>query len=119
MGLLAFARLAMAGWRLERALARIEPLHEASLAADAAALAALAAITAGRPVWLAASTHPGEEAIIAAAHRTLRTRWPDLLTVIAPRHAERGEAIAGELAAAGFRIARRSQGKDKLGKGEV
>ena len=63
----------------------------------------------GRKIWLAASTHPGEEAIIAAAHGALEPRRPRLLTVIAPRHVERGEAIAGELRAAGWHVARRSQ----------
>jgi 3-deoxy-D-manno-octulosonic-acid transferase len=54
---------------------------------------------AGRPVWLAASTHPGEEAIIAATHRALAPRYPNLLTIIAPRHPDRGPSLAAELAA--------------------
>ena len=62
-----------------------------------------------RPLWLAASTHPGEEAIIAAAHRKLATRFPDLLTVLVPRHADRGAAIATELKDQGLTVARRSQ----------
>ena len=45
---------------------------------------------AGRPVWLAASTHPGEETLILAAHRMLAADHPGLLTIIAPRHPERG-----------------------------
>jgi len=48
----------------------------------------------GRPVWLAASTHPGEEAIVLAAHRALADAHPGLLTIIAPRHPERGARIA-------------------------
>src|SRR6185437_7897810 len=48
----------------------------------------------GRPVWLAASTHPGEEAIVLAAHRALAEAHPGLLTIIAPRHPERGARIA-------------------------
>ncbi|HEX3066145.1 MAG TPA: 3-deoxy-D-manno-octulosonic acid transferase, partial [Dongiaceae bacterium] len=101
-------RLAALGARAPQSLGNLK-FAAAPLAADASQLAALVAATAGRTVWLAASTHTGEEAIIATAHRTLKARWPNLLTVIAPRHAERGEAIAGELRAAGLSTARRSQ----------
>ncbi len=62
-----------------------------------------------RPSWLAASTHPGEEAIIGAVHRRLAARFPDLLTILVPRHAVRGGEIAAELANQGLTIARRSQ----------
>jgi 3-deoxy-D-manno-octulosonic-acid transferase len=51
-------------------------------------------LLAERPVWLAASTHPGEEAIVLAVHAALAQRLPRLLTVIAPRHPERGAEIA-------------------------
>ncbi|MBR0654192.1 3-deoxy-D-manno-octulosonic acid transferase [Plastoroseomonas arctica] len=68
------------------------------LPADDATLAELRAATAGRPILLAASTHPGEEAIIAEAHTLLRARFPDLLTILVPRHPERGAAIATSLA---------------------
>ena len=44
---------------------------------------------AGRPVWIAASTHPDEEALVLAIDRHLRGRWPDLLMLWAPRHPER------------------------------
>jgi 3-deoxy-D-manno-octulosonic-acid transferase len=44
---------------------------------------------AGRPVWIAASTHPDEEALVLAIDRHLRARWPDLLMLWAPRHPER------------------------------
>ncbi|MDR3520796.1 MAG: glycosyltransferase N-terminal domain-containing protein [Acidocella sp.] len=54
------------------------------------------------PVWLAASTHPGEEPIVAAAHDILRTQFPTLVTIIVPRHPERG---------AQFSYLRRSLGK--------
>ena len=57
----------------------------------------LIAVLAGRPVWLAASTHPGEETLIAAAHRELAPRYPGLLTIIAPRHPDRGSALAADL----------------------
>lgn len=67
------------------------------LPADEAELTRLRALLAGRPVLLGASTHPGEEAILAEAHRRLAARVPGLLTVLVPRHPERGEAIAREL----------------------
>ncbi|WP_122050061.1 glycosyltransferase N-terminal domain-containing protein [Asaia bogorensis] len=48
----------------------------------------------GRPVFLAASTHPGEDEIILRAACRARTHFPDLLTIIAPRHPVRGPDIA-------------------------
>ncbi len=47
-----------------------------------------------RHIWLAASTHNGEEEIIGAAHAMLASRYPDLLTIIVPRHPARGGEIA-------------------------
>jgi 3-deoxy-D-manno-octulosonic-acid transferase len=46
------------------------------------------------PLWLAASTHPGEEEICATAHALLLAKFPALTTIIAPRHPERGAAVA-------------------------
>jgi len=63
----------------------------------------------GRPVFLAASTHPGEDEIITEAAELLRTRLPDLLTVIVPRHPERGAAILDMAKARGISAARRSR----------
>ncbi|WP_117434467.1 3-deoxy-D-manno-octulosonic acid transferase [Acuticoccus kandeliae] len=62
--------------------------------ADPATVAALEAAIGGRPVWLAASTHPGEDEIVIAAHARLAARIPDLVTIIAPRHPERAAAIS-------------------------
>ena len=81
------------------------------LRADADELERFTALLQGRPLWLAASTHPGEEAIAGKVHQALRARFPDLLTLIAPRHPDRGPAIADELSAAGLRIALRSRGE--------
>jgi 3-deoxy-D-manno-octulosonic-acid transferase len=64
------------------------------LAVDEAALAAMQAAIGARPVLLAAQTHPGEDETVLPAHDTLRARFPDLLTVIVPRHIERGADIA-------------------------
>lgn len=63
------------------------------LPAEPTALAALRGTIAGRPVLLAASTHPGEEARILAAAETLRQARPALLTILAPRHPDRGAEL--------------------------
>ena len=70
------------------------------LPVDAAALARLGEQLGDRPRWLAACTHPGEEAIAAAVHHRLAAAHPGLLTVVAPRHPDRGPAVAAELQAA-------------------
>jgi 3-deoxy-D-manno-octulosonic-acid transferase len=77
-------------------------------AADEGALARLRRATAGRPVWLAASTHPGEEEICATVHCAVAAAVPDLLTVVVPRHPHRGAAIEAALADQGLVVARRS-----------
>jgi 3-deoxy-D-manno-octulosonic-acid transferase len=69
----------------------------------------LAAAISGRTVWLAASTHPGEEDLVALAHKKMRQERPDLLTIIVPRHPERGKPIAETLKAANLSIALRSE----------
>ena len=84
----------------------------APLPVDDAELERVRRAIAGRPVWLAASTHPGEERMLADAHRATAAARPDLLTMIVPRHADRGAEIAAELAAAKLRVARRSTRQD-------
>ena len=64
------------------------------LPADVAKLQSLRQAIGTRPVFLAAQTHAGEEETILPAHDALRRDFPDLLTIIVPRHAQRGEAIA-------------------------
>jgi 3-deoxy-D-manno-octulosonic-acid transferase len=80
------------------------------LPVDEGKLAALSSATAGRRIVVAASTHPGEEAVIADAHRRLKTAHPDLLTIIAPRHPHRGAEVGDVAAAAHLRPALRSRG---------
>jgi 3-deoxy-D-manno-octulosonic-acid transferase len=75
--------------------------------ASATTSEALAAAIAGRPMLLAASTHPGEDEIVLAAFRLLRESHPDALLTILPRHPVRGLAIAALAAAAGFSVSRR------------
>lgn len=64
------------------------------LPVDETALAALRAAIGTRPVLLAAQTHPGEDETLLPAHDRLRERHPDLLTILVPRHPERGPDIA-------------------------
>lgn len=78
------------------------------LPVDTAALAALSPQIGERPLWLAASTHGNEEQMIAQAHRQIAQRFPDLLTIIVPRHAARGAIIAQELRQQGFSVVQRS-----------
>lgn len=69
----------------------------APLPVDQVELDRLAGALAGHPVWFAASTHPGEEVLVAAVHRELAPHYPGLLTIVAPRHPERGTALAATL----------------------
>jgi 3-deoxy-D-manno-octulosonic-acid transferase len=78
------------------------------LPANEAELAKLAAQAAGRPLWLAASTHEGEEEAVAEVHRALRSRWPDLLTLLVPRHPRRAIAVTQMLERHGLKVTRRS-----------
>ncbi len=79
--------------------------------ADMAMLASLSGMVAGRPVWMAALTHPGEDEIVLDAHDLMKERLPGLLTIIMPRHPERGERIAELAAVTGLKAARRSAGE--------
>ncbi len=83
----------------------------APLPVDAEALAGLQAALGDRPVWLASSTHEGEEGIVLAAHKTLLGDHRDLCLLLIPRHPERGTAVAALIADAGLRFARRSAGE--------
>jgi 3-deoxy-D-manno-octulosonic-acid transferase len=76
--------------------------------ADNARLERLMAVTRGRPVIVASSTHAGEEEILLETHRELAGYFSGLLTVIVPRHPNRGEAIAGMIAASGLHVSLRS-----------
>ncbi len=63
---------------------------------------------AGRPVWIAASTHEGEDEPVLAAHAALKRDFPDALLVLVPRHPERFAAVARLCQKAGFRTVPRS-----------
>ena len=63
-----------------------------------------------RPIWVAASTHEGEEEPILDAHRRVLDRLPAALLVLVPRHPERFERVAALIERRGFGLARRSAG---------
>ena len=65
-----------------------------------------------RDVWAAISTHAGEEALAARVHAALRPRRPRLLTVIVPRHPERGDEIEAMLKTMDLKVARRSRDEE-------
>jgi 3-deoxy-D-manno-octulosonic-acid transferase len=79
--------------------------------AGAAEVDALRAAIGNRPVWVAASTHEGEEVIVAGIHKRLKERHPQLLTIVAPRHPERGAAIKPMMVEQGLVVASRSAGE--------
>jgi len=62
-----------------------------------------------RPVWIAASTHEGEESIVLAAHRRILESIPEAILMIVPRHPERFAAVASLIDREGFRFARRTE----------
>ncbi len=78
---------------------------------DPVKLAVLAQSVQGRPVFVAASTHPGEEEQVAAAHAFARESLPALLTIVIPRHPDRGAEVAETLFRAGLPYAGAARGR--------
>lgn len=66
-----------------------------------------------RPRCIAASTHPGEEAMILGFHADVQRAFPSFLSIMIPRHPERGDELEALFVSAGYRVARRSRG-DKI-----
>jgi 3-deoxy-D-manno-octulosonic-acid transferase len=64
-----------------------------------------------RPVWIAASTHEGEDEIILNASRQVRGAFPNLLLIIVPRHPERFERVAALAHRSGFKTLKRSENR--------
>ena len=81
------------------------------LTCDETELATLQASLGNRPFWLASSTHAGEEEQIAQVHLALKKTYPDLLTILVPRHAPRGDAIAAMLHERSLQLVQRSKNK--------
>ncbi|MEM7070981.1 MAG: glycosyltransferase N-terminal domain-containing protein, partial [Pseudomonadota bacterium] len=82
----------------------------ASLSAPREMMADLWNIVGDRPVWVAASTHPGEESMILQAHHLLSRHFPSILTIIIPRHPIRGNEITALATQQTTSIAQRSKG---------
>jgi 3-deoxy-D-manno-octulosonic-acid transferase len=102
--------------RLERLGARVGPQLNLKLAGaappvDVALVDCLRAGAGSRGIVLAASTHPGEEPLVAEAFRAATSEGPAALLIVAPRHPERGAQVAADLKAAGFTVARRAAGE--------
>ncbi len=66
-------------------------------------------LSVNRPVWIAASTHEGEEKILLDAFETVLEQYPDCLLMLAPRHPERFDRVADLCRRRGFSIVRRQQ----------
>jgi 3-deoxy-D-manno-octulosonic-acid transferase len=79
--------------------------------ADPTKLWQLQAAVGTRRVIAAASTHPGEEIELIDVHRRLKHSFPDLLTILVPRHPDRGASITGVARGAGLKFAQRSLGE--------
>jgi 3-deoxy-D-manno-octulosonic-acid transferase len=79
--------------------------------ADTEKLKALKSAIEGRPVIAATSTHPGEEAAVIDAHRRLMHTFPGLMTLIAPRHPQRGQGVSEIARVAGLKCVLRSSGE--------
>jgi 3-deoxy-D-manno-octulosonic-acid transferase len=80
------------------------------LPADCDELERLCAVMTDRPVWVASSTHAGEDAVVRSVHETVARRHPGLLTIIVPRHPQRGGDIADAMAP--WPVTRRSARED-------
>lgn len=83
----------------------------AALPCDEGVRRKMAERLAGRPVWLAASTHEGEDRIVLDAHALALKTNPRLLLILVPRHPMRGDAIAQMLQSGGWRFNRRTAGE--------
>lgn len=75
--------------------------------------------TTGRPVWIAASTHAGEDEVVLSAHRTLLQRHPDALLMLVPRHPERFNSVFELSQQQGFSTVRRSTAEPVTGSTSV
>src|SRR5437870_9326842 len=69
----------------------------------------LLGLTASRRVWIAGSTHPGEEDMVLEAHRAASVDCPELVLVLAPRHPERAPEVQALLDRRGWPAVRRSE----------
>lgn len=103
-------RLTQLGARNSRYIGNLK-FDAPALPAEPKATGELVAAIGERPLWIAASTHPGEEDIVADTHIQLQKTYPDLLTIIIPRHPERGGEIRNIASKHGLSSGLRSQKK--------
>jgi 3-deoxy-D-manno-octulosonic-acid transferase len=75
-----------------------------------------AGIASDRPVWIAGSTHPGEEQVLFRVHHALLQHHPELLLIVAPRQVQRGAALAALAERSGLPASRRSRQETAVGK---
>lgn len=90
---------------------------DVALPADAQQQSAALAQTlgvAGRPVWLAASTHPGEEEIVLSAFAQLRQSHPQLQLILVPRHPHRADQLEQLVQRRGFSVQRQSAARQGM-----
>ncbi|HWF19794.1 MAG TPA: 3-deoxy-D-manno-octulosonic acid transferase, partial [Verrucomicrobiae bacterium] len=76
---------------------------------DVAGLLKQLGVSADAPLWVAGSTHPGEERILAGQFQRLRTQFPDLVFILVPRHNERAREVGQELSELGIKYVYRSE----------
>lgn len=86
--------------------------------AGADALAGAMGLRSERPIWVAGSTGPGEEAVILDALKELRKRYPDLQLVVVPRKPERFDEVAELIGKSGFNCVRRTERPDLAARSE-
>ena len=99
-------RLAKLGARNAKCVGNLK-FDAPPLPADPAETGKLVGMIGDRPIWVAASTHPGEEEHIMEAHKTLKERHDNLLTILIPRHPERGKELKSSLSR--YKVSLRSQ----------
>ncbi|MBT05818.1 MAG: 3-deoxy-D-manno-octulosonic acid transferase [Rhodospirillaceae bacterium] len=102
-----------------RALGAVEPVVTGNLKysspplkIDTIELAKINSRLGGRPCWLAASVHPGEFSLLCDAHVITRRRFPNLLTIVVPRHPIAGASMERSSLDLGIAVAVRSRGEE-------
>ncbi len=109
MGCLSQKVMAAGNLKFESSMSRVSESEISSIRADIG-------VEAGRPVWVAGSTHEGEEQILLRILDRLSVHIPNLLLIIAPRKIQRGTAIAALAHGLGFDSGMRSKGETAAGK---
>ncbi len=108
-------------WLLGREVEAAGNLKDAApaLGVDKTALKKLKTAIGRRPVWCAASTHVGEENLIAIAALAIKAKKPKALLILAPRHPERAKQVKNLLTKAGLSVLRRSSNRMPTDKTDV